>query len=108
MKPTLLLCITLLATACTCTHNTCPTTASKSITQPTIVYINDPDTIIWNGWAAHLTDIPRLVQEYHSQSVVIRASKGTFVNYTDATKVRDALLQAGVKEVQIGAGGLGE
>jgi hypothetical protein len=70
-----------------------------------VVFMSSGDSLIWDGWEISLNDLPRVVQEYHTRSVIIRGARNNVVSYDDAVKLRDALNAAGVKDVQMGSGG---
>jgi biopolymer transport protein ExbD len=97
----------LLTSACTSTDIQTPPPPTASVDSQNItIYLTGNDHFYWDGWDATSQDIPNLVQQYHPQSITIHGASRTVVDYRDAQRVCDALLAAGVKNVQIASGGL--
>jgi len=64
------------------------------------IYVESNSTITVYGWQATIADVPSIVDQYHPGSVVIHGNQ-TGEHFSDAIKVRDALVAVGVKDVWV-------
>jgi biopolymer transport protein ExbD len=107
MKYLTLLAAALLLCGCTSTASPPPADgAEHGHPQRLVVLVQASDIFFWDGWEASQADLSNLVHEYHPQSVLLTAQKGTVVQFGDLLKLRAAIVAAGVNDVQIGSGGI--
>jgi hypothetical protein len=106
--PVSLLAISLLAGGCAHSIPQTPSIADSAAAADRMVITTDGTNLIWNGWHVYLNDVPRIAAQHHFRSVVVSGSQGAFVEYNYAVQIRDALIAAGIYDVQIGPGGLHE